>query len=84
MLARSVDAALASIPEGERDGICRRWLPFATLTAAQSSRIDLSQVEQAWLKNHVKIRLGAQPLNPPFNKVRDNGKFKGLPADYLN
>ena len=72
-----------SIPEGERDGICRRWLPFATLATAPSSRIDLSQVEQAWLKNHVNIRLGAEPFDPPFTTVRDNGKFEGLAADYL-
>ena len=83
VLARSIDAALASILEGERDGICRRWLPFATLATAPSSRIDLSQVEQAWLKNHVNIRLGAEPFDPPFTMVRDNGKFEGLAADYL-
>lgn len=49
-LARSIDLALAGISELERDVIIRRWLPFATLATAQSTRIELTQAERAWLK----------------------------------
>ncbi len=68
-LARSIDLALAAISTPERDAIIRRWLPFATLATAQSTRMELTQTERAWLKAHPVIRLGAEPLYPPFSLV---------------
>ncbi len=82
-LARSIDAALATISQEERDSVRRRWLPFATLATSQSTRIDLSPQEQAWLKAHPEIRLGVEGTYPPFSMVNANGKFEGLAADYL-
>ena len=82
-LARSIDLALAGISELERDVIIRRWLPFATLATAQSTRIELTQAERAWLKAHPVIRLGAELLYPPFSMVQGDAKFTGLAADYL-
>ena len=82
-LARSIDAALATVTEEERETVRRRWLPFATLATAQSTRIELSPKEQAWLKAHSEIRLGAEPSYVPFSMVGEDGRFEGLAADYL-
>ncbi len=82
-LARSIDTALAAVSQDEREEIRRRWLPFATLATSQSTRIDLSPQEQAWLKAHPEIRLGAEPSYSPFSMVGSDGKFEGLAADYL-
>ena len=82
-LARGIDAALAGISDAEHENIRRRWLPFATLATAQSTRIDLSAQEQAWLRAHPEIRLGAEPSYVPFSMVGDDGRFEGLAADYL-
>ena len=82
-LARSIDLALAAVAAPERDAILRRWLPFATLATAQSTRMELTQAERAWLKSHPVIRLGAEPVYPPFSLVQADGKFTGLAADYL-
>ena len=82
-LLRNIDLALAGVSETEHENIRRRWLPFTTLASVQSARIDLSPQEQAWLKAHPEIRLGAEPSYPPFSMVGDNGKFEGMAADYL-
>ena len=82
-LARSIDSALAGISQAEHDNIRQRWLPFATLASVQSAHIDLSPQEQAWLKAHPEIRLGAEPSYIPFSTVGEDGKFEGLAADYL-
>ncbi len=82
-LARSIESALATITEEERESVRRRWLPFATLAATQATRIELSPKEQAWLMAHPEIRLGAEPSYVPFSMVADDGKFEGLAADYL-
>ena len=82
-LARSIDLALTGLSERERDAIVRRWLPFATLATSQSTRIELTQAERAWLKSHPVIRLGAEPLYPRFSMVQADAKFTGLAADYL-
>ena len=82
-LVRSIDLALADISEAEHENIRRRWLPFTTLASVQSARIDLSAQEQAWLKAHPEIRLGAERSYMPFSMVGDSGKFEGLAADYL-
>ena len=82
-LLRSVDLALAGVSDAEHENIRRRWLPFNTLASVQSARIDLTAQEQAWLKAHPEIRLGAEPSYQPFSMVGDNGKFEGLAADYL-
>ena len=82
-LARNIDLALAGVSAPERDAILRRWLPFATLATVQSTHIELTQAERAWLTAHPVIRLGAEPVYPPFSLVQPDGKFEGLAADYL-
>ena len=59
---------LLSVPQARAEGI---------------SRIDLTPAEQAWLKAHPDITLGAPTTFPPFVIKRNDGTHVGIMVDFL-
>ncbi len=49
-----------------------------------SSQLNLSLQEIAWLEAHPELRLGVDPSWPPYDFVDPQGKHSGLAADILN
>lgn len=45
--------------------------------------LELTGEEQAWLKEHHKIRISGPQAFPPFQYVDSDGAFKGLASDYV-
>lgn len=44
--------------------------------------LELTGEEQAWLKEHRKIRISGPQAFPPFQYVDSDGAFKGMASDY--
>ncbi|MCV6608352.1 MAG: transporter substrate-binding domain-containing protein, partial [Campylobacterales bacterium] len=57
---------------------------FIHTPSVVSKRLVLSEDEIRWLKNHPVIKLGIDNSWPPFEYIDQDGKYKGMAADYLN
>jgi len=55
-------------------------LVFPALVGA----LDLTKKEQAWLDKHPVIEAAPDPLFPPVEYFDENGRFKGMSAEYVN
>lgn len=56
------------------------WMTSSTIYA---SSINLSQEEQAWIKNNRTIRISGPQAFPPFQYIDQDGSFKGMASDYV-
>ncbi len=82
-LVAILNKALASIEVKEQQIILRRWVG-ATVDLRQSSlRLDLTQEERSWLREHPIIRLGVDPAWPPVEFVNAEGVYQGLTSEYI-
>ncbi|EKD36416.1 MAG: histidine kinase [uncultured bacterium] len=45
--------------------------------------LELTREEQAWLKEHHRIRISGPQAFPPFQYVDSDGAFKGMASDYI-
>ena len=45
---------------------------------------ELTEQEKLWLENHPVIRVGPDPLFPPIEFFDENGKYRGVAADYIS
>ncbi|MBI9106721.1 MAG: transporter substrate-binding domain-containing protein [Spirochaetales bacterium] len=52
-------------------------------THADESRVELTDIEREWLKNHPVITVTQDPLWPPVEFADSTGKNIGITADYL-
>ncbi len=52
------------------------------LLVPRSSALVLTTEEQAWLRDHPRIRLAPDPNFPPIEFFDDTGRYSGLVADY--
>lgn len=50
---------------------------------AHATSIELTQEEQAWIKEHKTIRISGPQAFPPFQYFDDDGTFKGMASDYI-
>lgn len=51
--------------------------------AAHAASIELTQEEQAWIKEHKTIRISGPQAFPPFQYFDEDGTFKGMASDYI-
>ncbi len=82
ILATVLDRGLANIRASERIEIERRWLPVPP-GLHRSARIPLTVAERAWIEEHPVIRVGVDPEFHPFEFVDEDGRHRGMAADYL-
>jgi ABC-type amino acid transport substrate-binding protein len=52
-------------------------------STVNGTTLQLSQEEQAWLKEHKTIRISGPQAFPPFQYVDNDGIFKGMASDYI-
>ncbi|WIO73221.1 transporter substrate-binding domain-containing protein [Porticoccaceae bacterium LTM1] len=76
--------AISSITHTERQEILSRWLQPSTLSDSNFSipGKNLTESEQAWLNQHPIIRVGVDPDWRPFEFVNEDGRYRGMIADY--
>jgi PAS domain S-box-containing protein len=78
ILASILDKALASITNEEKREIHKKWLE-----EIQKVKINLTEKEQNWLKQHKTIRMGVDPHFAPFELVTEDGKYNGIAANHI-
>ena len=82
-LVRIINKALAQINEPQRKAIFKKWIGFVSGTDDLKSRIQLSDTELNWLKQHTGIRLGIDRHWPPVEFVDHKGQYQGLSSDFI-
>ena len=79
-LAAIIRKGLNAIPEGELQKLRSKWLPVDYME--NLAEINLTEQEQAWIKQHRNIRLGIDPEFAPFEFMAD-GRYQGMTSDYI-
>jgi hypothetical protein len=59
-------------------------LGFTQVVAQESTTVKLTKKEQAWLKEHPEIIVGASLDWTPFNFTDRQGNYQGIASDYLS
>ncbi|PMV86524.1 MULTISPECIES: ATP-binding protein [unclassified Pseudomonas] len=77
-----LNSALANISPQERGVIARRWGIGANPRLGYS-RLQLTPVEQQWIKDHPQIDVLANDLYSPFSFFDAEGRLRGMAADLL-
>ncbi len=83
VLASILTKAADVVTSEEIKALRQRWIDVATTTTNRRMKINLTSGERAWLAAHKTIRLGIDPLYPPFEFVDDNGTYSGMASDYV-
>lgn len=78
-LAEALDAALATLPDSQRDIIAKRWI--SPLQWSAQSRLVLSEAESRVLAT--PLRMGYAPQASPLSFVDASGEPSGVAGDYL-
>jgi PAS domain S-box-containing protein len=78
-LVALLDKGLNSIGQNEIDNILNRWMN----RSRAAKKVELSQAEQEWLAEHPNIRLGIDPIWPPFEFMELGEEYSGISADFV-
>ncbi|KHA72485.1 histidine kinase [Pseudomonas chlororaphis] len=81
-LLRIVNAALESIPPGERMTILRRWSAGGASMPGQQA-LHFSASEQRWMAQHPRLRVAIDDSFLPLSFYGQDGEFRGISADVL-
>lgn len=79
LLLSVLNKAIQAISEVEHRAIRKRWID--TSFEKQTTTIDLTAEERAWIKAHPEITLGFNPDMPPMVIVGEQGELSGLLLD---
>ena len=84
LLAR-IDAGLSIITNQERVDMESRWIPDPNdrYFKVRVGEVTFTEAEEAWLRDHGTIRLGAVPNWAPFEYFDENGTYMGMVSDYI-
>jgi ABC-type amino acid transport substrate-binding protein len=81
VLAAILEKGMDAITPDEMKTLRNRWITGAAAVIASSE--ILSEEERGWLKEHPVIRFMPDPSFPPFEYFDDQGRFRGIAADYI-
>ncbi|MFC1718233.1 PAS domain S-box protein, partial [Candidatus Poribacteria bacterium] len=84
LLAR-IDAGLSAITNQEMVDMESRWIPDPNdrYFKARVGEVTFTEAEEAWLRGHETIRLGAAPNWAPFEYFDEDGTYMGMVSDYI-
>ena len=77
-----LNSALSNISPQERSVIARRWGIGANPKLGYS-RLQLTEAEQQWIKDHPRIDVLASDLYSPFSFFNADDQLRGMAADLL-
>ncbi len=63
--------------------ICLPSFGIDSTDNSNSSKLQFTATEQAWLKNHAVISLGVDKNFPPFEFIDEDGQYQGIAADTM-
>ena len=79
-LAAILDKALDTISESERLKILGKWI-HTEPGKVQQKKLILSEEEKAWLAENKNIRLGVDPVWPPFEFINAAKIYSGISSE---
>jgi PAS domain S-box-containing protein len=86
-LVKEIIRGMAQVTPEERSAVEKKWLPLTLAPSVATRRsaleVRLTAGEKRWLKAHPVIRVGVDPAWPPFDFIDDQGRHRGMAADYL-
>ena len=83
LLASILDKGLEAIDEAQQREIRRRWVLVPAAPARGEARVRLSEAERQWIEQHPVIRLGIDPAFEPFEFLDEQGRHRGIAADFV-
>ncbi|WP_428239965.1 EAL domain-containing protein [Gynuella sp.] len=83
MIIQVADSAIGKLLPRYVVALCLWLLCFATLGTPQDFFNQLSPPQKEWLEQHPVIRIGAMDNWPPINFTDNQGKARGIGADYI-
>ncbi len=81
-LVSIINKALNEMPQERKNNIIKKWSGLTREEFFRPANILTSQ-EQKWLKAHKQIRLGVDPLWPPFEFLELGENYRGIAADFV-
>jgi two-component system sensor histidine kinase EvgS len=82
-LLRMINAAIASIPSGERMSIQRRWSPFK-INSPGLQLLNFTAKEQHWMELHPRVTVAAMENFLPISFFDNKNTLQGIGADVLS
>ncbi|WP_345888694.1 ATP-binding protein [Shewanella algae] len=82
-LREIINSALQQLPASEHWAIKKRWSGGGVTQLTGKHRIELTEAEQKWLKQHQPIRVVANQFNAPMTYFDQNRNLHGFAADVL-
>jgi polar amino acid transport system substrate-binding protein len=87
LLRDILQKALSTLTHKELRSILKKWVPSAEereQAYAGSNQLQLTPQEKAWLAQHKEIRIGIDPYWEPIEFIDEQGKYRGISADFLS
>jgi polar amino acid transport system substrate-binding protein len=87
MLRDILQKTLSTLSREEFRNILKKWVPStaqASTTYSARPRLLLTPQEQAWLQDHKEIRIGFDPDCEPLEFADQEGRHRGITADFLS
>jgi signal transduction histidine kinase/DNA-binding response OmpR family regulator/ABC-type nitrate/sulfonate/bicarbonate transport system substrate-binding protein len=79
-----LNKAIDSISPQEHRKILNHWIGTKSMQSGEESEfLALSVKEQAWLKEHRRVRLGINIARPPVEFISADGTYQGMASDYI-
>jgi two-component system sensor histidine kinase/response regulator len=82
LLRDILDKGLATITTKEKNEILGRYVSVSD-SKAESKKIDLTEEERSWLKEHPRLSLGVDPGWAPFEYFDSKGELAGITSDNI-
>ena len=82
-LREIINSALQQLPASEHWAIKKRWSGGGVTLPTGKHRIELTEAEQTWLKQHRPLRVVVNQFNAPMTYFDQNGNLHGFAADLL-
>ncbi len=82
-LIQTIETGISAISETERARLINRWMPDYATPVASPPDIKLTAAEKKWIANHKTVKVGSAANWPPYEFVGQQGKLRGITADYL-
>ncbi|MCG7874540.1 MAG: transporter substrate-binding domain-containing protein [Candidatus Thiodiazotropha lotti] len=83
-LVSTMNKALRSITDTERQEILDRWISIPKSPLADKKLLKLTVEQREWLKQIGKLRVGIDTAWDPIEFVDENGVYQGLSSDYVS
>jgi polar amino acid transport system substrate-binding protein len=87
LLRDILQKALSTLTHKEHRSILKKWVPSAEereRAYAGKKQLQLTPQEQAWLEDHREIHIGIDRYWEPIEFVDEQGKHRGIAADFLS